>query len=204
MAEGDMMKTLTVLGKIPALSSTDTEMLKTKLLDYAGSIKRCDNPSIASIEQDLKSCPEHECGISFGNYQKLIEQAETAKEESVKLLQDNFTTMVHFFQNPSIRERLEQGKTDPVIAELLRCKTVKDTENYLIETCLNSDDFVSIVTRYLKKIVVTTAKISDFSPSTKTIERETIPQVVEEFKQFLESKFEVDKKGDTIPVLQLE
>ena len=66
------------------------------------------------------------------------------------------------------------------------------------------DIFVTTITRYLKKMVVKPIRISEFTPSTRTIEREKIPVIVEEFKQFLESQFDDREKDETVPVLQLE
>jgi len=77
-------------------------------------------------------------------------------------------------------------------------------QQYLVEACKNEDAFVATITRYLKKVVVKPLKISTFTPSTRTIEREKIPIIVEEFRQFLESQFDEREKDETVPVIQLE
>ena len=204
LVDGEILKTISVLQKIPALSGFDSDALKEQVISQKDQITTCEKASHASIEEDLRRSPEHNCGISFGNYQKLITEAHQSISRSEILVNDMFTRSAEFFLNPSVRERFNQGKNDPVIKKLLACKSIEDMQRYLIEACAEGDTFVGTITRYLKKMVVKPIRISSFTPSIRTIEREKIPVIVEEFKQFLEAQFDDREKDETVPVLQLE
>ena len=204
LAEGEVLRTLAVLQKIPALSGYDTTALKDHVITQKNHIITCEKSSVASIGEDLRRSPEHHCGISFRNYQALLKNAQEALELSKQHVDDQFARMTEFFLNPSIRERLRQAKHDSAIQELLSYETIDEMQQYLVEACKNEDAFVATITRYLKKVVVKPLKISTFTPSTRTIEREKIPIIVEEFRQFLESQFDEREKDETVPVIQLE
>jgi hexokinase len=51
--------------------------------------------------------------------------------------------------------------------------------------------------------VVKQVKISDFKPSTRTVERENLVRVVSEFREFLEKQLITDDT-DSRPMIQLE
>ena len=207
LTDGEVMRTMAALQKIPALSGYDTNALKEQVTGRKDQIVTCEKSSVASIGEDLRRSPLHHCGISFENYKTLLHNAEEAKTLSDGSVNDVFARMAEFFLNPSIRERFKQTKQDPVIKKLLTCESVEDMQRYLIEACAegaDGDAFVTAVTRYLKKVVVKPIKITSFIPSSRTIEREKIPLIVEEFRQFLEAQFDEREKDEAVPVIQLE
>ena len=114
-------------------------------------------------------------------------------------MNDMFARMAEFFLNPLVRERFKQAKQDPIIKGLLACESVDEMQSHLIGACSDRDGFIATITRYLKKVVVKPIKISTFTPSSRTIEREKIPEIVEEFRQFLEAQF--DNGIRTMPCL---
>lgn len=63
---------------------------------------------------------------------------------------------------------------------------------------------VDVINRYLKTIVVTKVRVSDFKPSTTTVEPDGVAAVAEEFRGFLAANFGKSKGKDVIEVLQLE
>ena len=204
LANGEVMTTMIVLQRIPALSGYDTETLKKQILNRKDQVVTCEKSSVASIRDDLRRSPVHHCGISFGNYTTLLRNSEEAIALSEESINDMFARMAEFFLNPSVRERLKQAKNEPVIKELLSCTSADEIQRSLMEACAEGDQFVAVVTRYLKKVVVKPIKINSFTPSTRTIEREKIPLIVEEFRQFLEAQFDEREKDEITPVLQLE
>jgi len=204
LADGEVMRTMSVLQKISALAGYDTQALKDQILKRRDQIITCEKSSVASIGEDLRRSPAHHCGIAFGNYKTLIKDAGEARDLSEASINDMFTRMAEFFLNPSVRENFRQAKQDPVIKGLLACESVDGMQKYLIKTCADGDGFVETITRYLKKVVVKPIRISSFTPSSRTIEREKIPEIVEEFRQFLEAQFDEREKDDAVPVIQLE
>jgi len=204
LAEGEVMNTMSVLQKIPALSGYDIPALKDQIQVRKEQIVVCEKSSVASIGEDLSRSPVHNCGITFGNYKILLHNAEEARTLSEGSMNDMFTRMAEFFLNLSVKERFKQAKADPIIKGLLSCESADEMKRHLIKACSDGDGFVATITRYLKKVVVKPIKISAFTPSSRTIEREKIPEIVEEFRQFLEAQFDERDKDDAVPVIQLE
>jgi hypothetical protein len=109
------------------------------------------------------------------------------------------------FLNPGIRQRLEQGRKEPLIEALLACQTVEDVQALLVPAVLKSDEAVAIINRYLKRIRVKRVRLADFRPSISTVEREQVAIVVQAFESFLLDHFtELSDEKDAMPMLQLE
>jgi hypothetical protein len=73
----------------------------------------------------------------------------------------------------------------------------------MLPACLTDSSFAKTINRYLKKIIVKPVSLSEFAPSTTTIERDQVSQVVTEFQRFLEGQLTTDDP-DALPVLQIE
>jgi len=109
------------------------------------------------------------------------------------------------FLSPAARERLKQGEKETVIAGLLACEDVGAVRAFLTEACLADPSVVEVINRYLKTIVVKRISMADFKPALSTIERGQIPEVVSEFREYLEKEIDsIDDSDDTLPMLQLE
>jgi hypothetical protein len=109
------------------------------------------------------------------------------------------------FLNPSVQERLQQGIGEAAIAQLLQCDTITSVRDYLISTSLEDASIVSTINQYLKRIMVKTVKLSDFKPSTTTVQPDQIAAIAQEFQTYLEQQLnEVGQDEDTLPILQLE
>lgn len=98
---------------------------------------------------------------------------------------------------------MKQGEGEPEIAYLLKCQTLNEVRSYLAETCLRDPTLVDRINKYLLRVSVKPVRISDFKPSTRTIERNQIESLVSAFKKFLEEQFE-DTDPDSRQILQLE
>jgi len=104
-----------------------------------------------------------------------------------------------------VRSRLEQGKSEKIIAEILAAKDTVGVRAVLVKACLDDPSIVDIINRYLKKVVVRPVKLTDFKPSTGTVEKAQIPVLAQEFQRFLEREIaEVDEGDQVLPMLQIE
>ena len=92
-----------------------------------------------------------------------------------------------------------------MIAGILTCNNITELRRFLVDTVLEDEGAVEIINRYLKKLVVIKVDLNDFQPTSKTVEREQVPTLVEEFSDFLNQQLE-EVKGDedTLPILLLE
>ena len=198
---------LKVLENISALQPSVSITIEDALKKHMNSIFTCPSPSRASVESLLEREPVHKCGLSFENYNDLLQRAAQAEEEAHRTYNDAIEHKMEVFLNPAIQERLKQGQDDPTIATLLRCNAVTDIRAYLTKKCLEDPSIVETINRYLKRIVVKKVRIADFKPPTTTIEKEQIVDVAIAFQAFLEEQLQsiaADEASDALPMLQIE
>lgn len=205
LISGDALKALRVLEKVTALQPVVSDKLEEKLKFYLTELFTCPTPSKASVEDALKNAPIHKCDLSFTNYSEILGKLDATTRRAHGALNGAINGKLEVFTTQAVRERLEQGKGEPVIAALLACNTVADVRAYLLDACLTDPSIVEIINRYLKKIVVKVVSLAEFSPSVTTIEKEQIGQITKEFGAFLEAKFaEADEGEEALPMLKLE
>lgn len=202
---GNDIKALGSLEGITALQPANTDKLVARLTQLRSEIFACPTPSRASVEDQLRNGPLHECGLSFVNAAAHAQAAENAAKKAGQVLDDAFRRKMEVFLNPAVRKRLEQGKAEPSIAGLLACKTTNALRTYLVKAVQETPGIVDIINRYLKRIVVKRVRIADFRPKVGTIQEDQVGEVAEEFGRFLENQF-TDHEGDddALPMLQLE
>jgi hypothetical protein len=202
---GDDIKTLGILDGITALQPASTDRLIVKLKQLHAELFECLSPSQASVEDRLRDDPEHECGLSFLNASTSLQTADNNVAKAIQLLDDAFRRKMEVFLNATVRERLEQGKAEPVISGLLTCNNTDELRAYLTKTIQETPDAVSIINKYLKRIVVKHVRIADFRPKMSTIQKDQVGKIAEEFGRFLETQFSENKgDDDSLPMLQLE
>jgi hypothetical protein len=202
---GTDIKVLGVLDGVTALQPASTEKLVARLTGLHGLIFQCPSPSRASVEDCLRTGPLHECGLSFVNGASHAQTADSSARKARQLVDDAFRRKMEVFLNPAVRERLEQGKSEPAIAGLLACKTTEELRAYFVKAVQETPGIVDIINKYLKRIVVKRVRIADFRPQTGTIQKDQVGEVAEEFARFLETQFtETEGDDDSLPMLQLE
>ena len=202
---GADIKVLDVLDGITALQPATTDKLAARLTQLHAEVFECPSPSRASVEDHLRSSPLHECGLSFVNASTHVQTAEGAAGKASHLLDEAFRRKMEVFLNPGVRERLEQGKSEPSIAGLLACKTNEELRAYFVKAIQETPEIVDTINKYLKRIVVKRVRIADFRPKTGTIQKDQVGKVAEDFGRFLESQFTGDEGDeDSLPMLQLE
>ena len=179
--------------------------LEQRLRALQEKLFTCPSASRQSIEDALRRRPFHECDLSWQTAPAHQQQAADAAAQAEEVFRAALDSTVTVFLNPKIRERLEQGRDDPLIAGLLACEDPESLQSYVVQTACSQQEFVDSINRYLKRIVVKTLKLSDFKPSMRTLEADQIPKIAEEFQQYLETHLrEIAADDDTLPILQVE
>jgi len=203
--DGPRMKALQALEGIAVLQPSVADDMKRQLSEIIAGLFSCPDPARSSIEGQLKTKTTHQCGLSFGSAVEQKNAATAARVKAKGLFDDAFNKKMEVFNNPKIRQRLEQGRKERPIASLLTCQNVEEIGNFLTEACQKDSSIVELINRYLKLIVVKAVKMSSFKPTSATVEKEQLPAVVGEFHQFLENKLTEEKSDkDTIVILQIE
>ena len=205
LLKGDEMKALQAFEKISALQPAVAHDLKTDLTAFADEISTYDLVSRTSIEEQLSKNPLHDCGLTFENAGTQLKDAEEKVSTAVQKFYQIFNEKVEIFRNPAIRERLEQGKDDKTISELLEKTSVADLREFLMKAVNQDESIIEKINRYLKKVSVKKVRLADFEPTLKTLEPEQIDTVVSEFRDYLQKQFsDVDGDENALPMLQLE
>ena len=202
---GKEIEALGILDGITALQPSSTIQLVSRLTELSSQIFRCQSPSRASVEDQLRNVPLHECGLSFINATTHVQEAEKVAIQAKQLLDDIFERKMDVFFNPTVRKRLEQGRIEPSIAQLLECNNTGELRAYLVKAALETPGIVKIINKYLKRIIVKRVKIADFKPESGTIQKDQVSKVTKEFGIFLETQFnDSEKDGDSLTMLQFE
>ena len=192
---GPDIEVLSVLDGITALQPPSTARLRATMEELLDRLFECPSPSRASVEDQLRRGPLHECGLSFLDATSLVRAAEEAAKRASELVDEVFRRKMEVFLNPAIRERLEQGRFEPVIDGLLRCATIDDLRDYFKKTVPSTPGIVDTINKYLKRIIVKRVKLTEFRPRISTIQESQIDDVVKEFIEFLRTQFS-DHRGD--------
>lgn len=202
---GKEHKSLRILEKISALQPAVFDVLDSQLSQLAEGIFTCPDPSRRSIEEQARRGPIHQCGLSFLNAPDHLNDAEQAADEALSIFDDALDSKMEIFLNPTVRERLKQGKSERIIAELLKCRSIAEVRSYFVKLCLDDPSVVDTIDRYLKRIAIKSVKMSDFKPTVSTIEKEQIPALAQEFQKYLEDQISnIGADEDTLPMLKLE
>ncbi|MEI6478944.1 MAG: DUF6079 family protein, partial [bacterium] len=197
-------KDFTALQVLEGISALKPAVSHT--LDFAQFVARlhaCPQPSRHSVEAQLINSPVHECGLTFENFQAHLDTAAGIETEVKELLDIALNKKVEVFLNAAVRTRLEQGKQEKVIAEILKHTTLPELRAYFVSVA--SPELVQTINRYLKNIVTKTVKLADFKPSIATVEPDQVKQVADELGKFLNDQIkEISGDKDTLPMLHLE
>lgn len=171
---------------------------------FAPEIHLCPSPSRQSLEQQLRNGPVHECGLTFENCDQQVELAVKACQRAEAELSAALDRKVEVFLNPAIQARLNQGKQEQIISDLLAKTELSDLRAYLVGHA--TTESVQAINRYLKNIVTKNVSLANFKPSLTTIEPDQAAKVVKEFEEFLNQQFRSISDGDegTLPMLHIE
>jgi len=202
---GDELKAFKLMEKITALQPVVSAKLEEILQLLVYGVFSCPVPSKASVEERLRNNPVHQCNLSFENYSGILDEIDATLNKAFSVLNGAINGKLEVFMNSAVRERLEQGKEETIIAALLDCKSIAEVRTLLFEACLKDPTVVDIINRCLKRIVVKVVSLTDFVPSVSTVEREQVGQLMEEFGKFLMDQFADLQAGkEDLPMLKLE
>ena len=205
LKRGEEMRALKVLEGVSALRPAVSAGLEQQLAGLAAGIFSCPSPSVSSLQQQLRAGPVHECQLTFANALQLLAEAAAAAAKGRALFDSTLEQKLAVFLSPAIKERLAQGRHEPAIALLLECEDLPAVRAYLLKACLEDNTLVEAINRYLKLVVIKLVKVTDFQPSTRTVEKSQIADLAIEFQQFLEDQLASLEQGeDTLPMLQVE
>jgi hypothetical protein len=147
----------------------------------------------------------HSCGLTFANAADKVGGAAKGANQGAQVFDETIAKKLSIFLNPSVRKRLEQGRSEPVIATLLSCKTSEDVRELLLPEAAQNPDVVQTINRYLKKISVLLVKMEEFHPTLDTVEKGQVEAVVGEFRKYLQDRLREAGEGEeTLPVLRFE
>lgn len=190
---------------IAALQPPSAELYGGAIDTLRQALFDCATPSQASVQHELRTTPTHACGLTFANAGGFVDEAAEKVADAQRLLDLAIERKLEILLSPAIRDRLQQGRSEPAIAAVLGCATVGELRAVLIPAALAQPDLVSTINRYLKRISVVRVRIAGFRPTLRTVERAQLSDVALEFQQYLEDKLqEAAGSDDTLPVLQLE
>ena len=206
LLNGEDFRALTVLEKISALQPPVTGVLADQVAGLTERLFDCPSPSRNSVEEALRECPRHECDLALEDADEHRAAAQKTVADARRLLGDTLDEKLGVFLTPTVKQRLEQGKDDPVIQKILRARGLPGIRRTLTKAALDDAAIVKTINRYLKKISVVRVKLADFRPSVTTVEREQIPELAEEFAAHLEKALDEAEAGheDVLPMLQIE
>jgi hypothetical protein len=202
---GSEFKAFQVLEGVSALQPGTSDALAADLEAIELQIFDPGPVSKNSIDEQLQRGPVHSCGLTFANAADKVGAAAKGADQGAKIFDDAIAKKLSIFLNPSVRKRLEQGRSEAVIAKLLSCKTAEDVRQLLLPEAAQNPGVVETINRYLKKISVLLVKMEDFRPSLDTVEKGQVETVVGEFRKYLQNRLREAGEGEeTLPVLRFE
>lgn len=201
----DDLRALRILEKIPALQPAASRVFAEQANDLLNRLFKCPTPSRSSLEDQIKRGPLHDCGLSLDNAGGHVSKARDLQLEAKSLLDTALNGKCEVFLNPAVRGRLEKGKNEKVILDILGASDVAGVRAVLVKACLDEESIVETIARYMKKIVVRRVHIRDFKPSVGTVEKDKTASLAAEFQKFLETELAKAEEGDdSLPMLLLD
>lgn len=205
LVEGAEMRMLRALEDVSALQPAISGQLNEQLRALANELFNCPAASHDSVRRQLATGPVHECGLTFANAVEHLSAARAKRQLAQRRWDEAIDLKLAVFFNTAVRERLEQGRNDPLIDGILGSTTTAELRAFLAQATVETPDFADRINRYLKRIVVKRVRLADFKPTMSTVESGQIAALAREFQQFLEDQLRsVEGDSDTLPVLQIE
>jgi len=107
----------------------------------------------------------------------------------------NLVKIASLLRQPALRSLLEQGKQEPLIADVLAAPGDEKLAHILADRIPADAGNAKILAKYLKRIVLRVLHLHDFKPSKTKVENGDVETVVGEFRKFLETAVEGDGKA---------
>lgn len=183
---------LTLLEKIDALSSLNTEGLRSRLRSCTdGLFSTTLNRN--AVERALISRPiPADCGLHVDEATRYVADAENVEENAKGLVRASLVSAAKLIQQPALANLLTQGKGDPFIDEILAETSPEALAAVLAQRLSEDPSRAKLLAKWLKRIQVTILPLTEFQPSKPTIEKSDVDDIVEEFRRFLQAGFRQD------------
>ena len=200
------LKALSALGSVHSLGAdTSVElnrMAQAKALDelFPANVTR------AMLERELPDRPKpDESPLTLDNGMNWIQKADTALQSCSRAIESTLLEKARLLHSPALRGRLEQGKSEKLISNILKAKTPEEIANQIVTMIKKgqADELARLLNLYLQKITVQKVRMADFKPGKHTFERGDVDVVTDEFKAFLLEKFK-NQGDDEISVVEIE
>jgi len=161
----------------------------------------------AEVERHLRHWPQPpQCSLTLQNAEEWRQKADDVLTRCQGALRTALLDKAALLHSDALRDRLAQGRSEPFIAGLLAAQTAEELADYLTQTlggeAVEEPDPVGLLTRYLKKLRVRKLRLTDFTPSKRTIEPSDVDTVVAEFRAFLLDALAAGE--DELPVVEME
>jgi hypothetical protein len=160
------------------------------------------NLTQAAVERDLREYPQPRgLTLSLSDAMPFLEGLSGLVADCTNALWRALLEKAELLGSDSLRERLQQGSSEPYIAGLLQCPDAEALAHWLME----SDDPApaKLLARYLKKIRVQRLKLADFDPGRRTLEKSAdVEEVTRAFRTYLLNALKAD--DDELPIIELE
>ena len=185
------------LVRIEALARVSIETLKSEVLRHKNDLFESLLDRNA-VERSLKDRPQPEgCSLNLDEADQLVSHAENALGKAKGVVRAALVNVASLLRQPALRTLLEQGKQEPFIADVLASPGDEKLADMLAERIPADPASVSLLARYLKRIVVKVLHLHDFKPSKTKVEKGNIENVVGEFRTFLETALDGDARAES-------
>ncbi|MDD5368131.1 MAG: hypothetical protein PHQ40_03520 [Anaerolineaceae bacterium] len=200
-------KALVALAEVSALGADPSPVLRQQILQARLSAELFPTAlTRGSIERDLRYWPQPAgCPLTIENGTEWLAQADRLLAAQALAVQEALLGKARLLASPALRERLEQGRGEAFVAEIL---DVPNPDELAVVLCLklNAPDAngkANLLTHYLKRITVKRISLADFHPSKRTLEPGDLQQVLMEFEEFLRRQFQLSEE-DELPILEID
>lgn len=200
LTSGNEFTALTQLQKIDALSGINMTVLRSNLEACLGSLFATEVDR-NTVERDLNSRPlPARCTLVIDEAEGHVTAADQTQAKAEAMVHQSLVNAAALLQQPALRENLQQGSGEPFIDGLLAAADAEALASYLAQQLSDDPERAALIAKYLKKIQVHGIRLSDFKPTKKTVEKNDVDTVVNEFRSFLEAAFKSDGKPQSIIV----
>lgn len=208
LERGPAFRALGALAAVRALGTDPCQGLRREIA-LAGQSSELFPASLtrAAVERDLPYWPQPAgCPLTLENGPEWVERAEAVQREIEEQVEGALSARARLLDSPALRERLEQGRGEPLLAALLETthwEQMRQTLAEMLNDPEKSSKLVELLNRYLKKIILRKVSLNDFQPGKHTLEQQDINGVVEDFRRFLIAQFG-EKGEDELIVVEVE
>ena len=162
-----------------------------------------------NVERELVNWPQPASSpLTLQNASDWIVSANKCLDECMAAMQNALLNKAALLFSEALRNRLNQGKGEPFIDNLLGAESPEILAEVLVgQLTKKAADVgspeIELLRRYLQHILVRKVKLSDFQPSKRAIEAEDVDQIVQEFRGFLLSNLQ-SSTDDEFTVVEIE